>query len=188
MVRILCSSWFSEIIIKRFCARVWLLGKKKHKEAVHADHQQSASKSFLGTSTVCCDNYIHSVLLTYFVDGVWFSAGEYGTGYRHIGTNASLLWSWSLLFCSWVSNMLWVRDNLLLDGSHVISPAQAATVMCLSSPAHPQMLSVRCRSTRVLSPCTMPRWTPMCTTTSTWSCSEPRGTSTYLASLSSSGC
>lgn len=59
---------------------------------------------------------------------------------------------------------------------------------CFCPPAHSQMLSGRFRSTRVLSLCMMPRWTQICTIRSTWSCSEPRGTSTYLASLSSSGC
>lgn len=130
------------------------------------------------------------VFLTYFLDGVWFSAGEYGTGYLHIGTNASLLWLWSLLFFSLVSNLLWVRDNLLwvTDTENMLSvqPRQHQLQFC--APVRPQMLFVRCRSTRVLSPCKMPRWTPICMTTSTWSYSEPRGTSTYLASLSFSGC
>lgn len=58
----------------------------------------------------------------------------------------------------------------------------------LMSLSPPQMLCVRCRSILVPSPCRMLTWTRICTTTSTWSFSEPRGTSTYLASLSFFGC
>lgn len=43
--------------------------------------------------------------------GDGFSAGEYGTGSVLIGTNASLLWSWSLLFSFWVSNRQWVKTQ-----------------------------------------------------------------------------
>lgn len=86
-------------------------------------------------SIVYYDSYTESVFLTYFPDGVWFSTGEYGTGYLLIGTNAFLLWSWFLLFFSLVSNVLWVRDNLLwvTDWGHVVHTAQAAPVMILPS-------------------------------------------------------
>lgn len=73
------------------------------------------------------------------------------------------------------------RQSAVTDNMLSVQPSFKVSVL-------PQMLFVRCRSTRVLSPCKMSRWTPICMTTSTWSCSEPRGTSTYLASLSSSGC
>lgn len=54
--------------------------------------------------------------------------------------------------------------------------------------AFSQTLYERCRSIQDPSPCRMPKWTQMCMTMSIWSCSEPRGISTYLVSLFSSGC
>lgn len=56
------------------------------------------------------------------------------------------------------------------------------------SSARPQMLYERCTSTPGLSLCTTPKQTRMFMTMCTWSCSELRGTCTYLASLSFFGC
>lgn len=50
-------------------------------------------------------------ILTCFVDSVWFSAGEYGTGYLHIGTNSFSPWSWFWLFFFLVSNLLNTGDR-----------------------------------------------------------------------------
>lgn len=54
--------------------------------------------------------------------------------------------------------------------------------------AAPQMLYERCTSIPGTSLCMRPKQTPMFMTMCTWSCSELRGTCTYLASLSSFGC
>lgn len=101
------------------------------KETLHTNHQQSACMSFLCRSTVY---YVTLTVSLYFVGGVQFSTGEYGTGYLHTGTNASLLWSWFLLFFSLVSNLLlWVTEpEHWVDWQDVVSPAQSASVMPLS--------------------------------------------------------
>lgn len=167
--------------------KVWcksLILNKKH-ETTTSHTSPAECIHVLPGSISCALCLTHNGLCVYFVDGVQCSAGEYGTGYLHIGTKAFLPWSWFLLYFSSVSNLLWLTLNHTKFADSILS---VQLIHASVLPAHLQMLSVRCRSTRVLSPCTMPRWTQISTTMSTWSCSEPRGTSTYLASLSSSVC
>lgn len=90
-MHVLCSNPFSKPESQEF-------GSKK--EAMHTNQQQRAPHPFQEELMFVVTATLDSVLLTYFVDGVWCSAGEYGAGYHPIGTSASSLWSWSSLFSS----------------------------------------------------------------------------------------
>lgn len=160
--------------------RVWLQNSKLTE--VHTNHQQSAFVYFPEYRHTASDG-----------KGSLFKANPFTYFYRWRLVFSWRIWNWlSPYWNKCFLTMIMVLIVLFLGKQSAESDRHHRVdwhlVFSSHVFAHCQMLCVRCRSTQLLNPCSMPKLTRMCTTMSIWSCSEPRGTSTYLVSLSSSGC